>query len=59
MAQVNVYTRSYGTSRTGANLQETILTPTNDDPRLLNIASSVAKDLALLERRAEAEGFQI
>jgi outer membrane protein assembly factor BamB len=29
MAQVNVYTRSYDTSRTGANLQETILTPTN------------------------------
>src|SRR6202034_2725320 len=25
--QVNVYTRSYDTSRTGANLQETILTP--------------------------------
>ena len=29
MAQVNVYTRSYDTSRTGANLQETILTPAN------------------------------
>jgi hypothetical protein len=29
MAQVNVYTRSYNTSRTGANLQETILTPAN------------------------------
>ena len=28
-AQVNVYTRSYDTSRTGANLQETILTPQN------------------------------
>ncbi len=27
MAQVNVYTRSYDTERTGANLQETILTP--------------------------------
>ena len=30
-----------------------------DDPRLLKIASSVVKDLALLERRAKAEGFQI
>jgi hypothetical protein len=30
-----------------------------DDPRLLKIASSVAKDLALLERRAKAEGFQV
>src|ERR1700678_682462 len=27
--QVNVYTRSYDNSRTGANLQETILTPAN------------------------------
>ena len=27
--QVNVYTRSYDTSRTGANLQETILNPAN------------------------------
>jgi hypothetical protein len=30
-----------------------------DAPRLLKITSSVAKDLALLERRAQAEGFQI
>ena len=30
-----------------------------DDPGLLKIASSVAKDLALLERRAKAEGFQV
>jgi outer membrane protein assembly factor BamB len=29
MPQVNVYTRSYDTSRTGANLQESILTPAN------------------------------
>jgi hypothetical protein len=29
MAQVNVYTRSYDTARSGANLQETILTPAN------------------------------
>ena len=29
MAQVNVYTRSNDNSRTGANLQETILTPAN------------------------------
>ena len=29
MAQVNIYTKSYDTSRTGANLQETILTPAN------------------------------
>ncbi len=29
MAQVNVYTRSNNNSRTGANLQETILTPAN------------------------------
>jgi hypothetical protein len=29
-----------------------------DAPRLLKIASSVAMDLALLERRAKAEGFQ-
>ncbi len=32
VAQVNVYTRSYDTSRTGANLQETILTPANVNP---------------------------
>jgi hypothetical protein len=30
-----------------------------DDPRLLKIASSVAKDLTLLERRAKAEGFHV
>ena len=30
-----------------------------DDLLLLKIASSVAKDLALLERRAKAEGFQV
>jgi outer membrane protein assembly factor BamB len=29
MAQVNVYTRSYDNARSGANLQETILTPAN------------------------------
>ena len=29
MAQVNVYTRSYDNGRSGANLQETILTPAN------------------------------
>ena len=29
MAQVNVYTRSYDNARTGANLQETTLTPAN------------------------------
>jgi outer membrane protein assembly factor BamB len=29
VGQVNIYTRSYGNSRSGANLQETILTPTN------------------------------
>ncbi len=29
VAQVNVYTRSYDTSRTGANLQETVLSPAN------------------------------
>ena len=28
-----------------------------DEPRLLKIASSIAKDLALLERRARAEGY--
>jgi hypothetical protein len=30
-----------------------------DDPRLLKIAASVVKDLAFLERRARAEGFQL
>ena len=30
-----------------------------DDPRLLKIASSVARDLAFLQRRAMAEGFQV
>jgi hypothetical protein len=30
-----------------------------DDPRLLKIASSSALDLAFLERRAQAEGFQV
>jgi hypothetical protein len=29
IAQLNVYTRSYDNARTGANLQETILTPAN------------------------------
>jgi hypothetical protein len=29
------------------------------DPRVLKIASSSALDLALLERRAKAEGFQV
>ncbi len=32
LAQVNFYTKSYDTSRTGANLQETILTPANVNP---------------------------
>ena len=32
LAQVNVYMRSYNTSRTQANLQETILTPQNVSP---------------------------
>jgi hypothetical protein len=32
LAQVNVYMRSYDTSRTTANLQETILTPQNVNP---------------------------
>jgi hypothetical protein len=31
----------------------------HDNPGLLKIASLVAKDLALLERRARAEGFQV
>jgi hypothetical protein len=31
----------------------------HDDPRLLKIASLVDKDLALLERRAKAEGFEV
>lgn len=31
-AQVNVYTRSYDLSRTGANLNETVLTPANVNP---------------------------
>jgi hypothetical protein len=30
-----------------------------DDVRLLSAASSVAKDLAFLERRARVEGFQV
>jgi hypothetical protein len=30
-----------------------------DDPRSLNIASMVSNDLAFLERRAKAEGFQV
>jgi hypothetical protein len=30
-----------------------------DDPRRLKFVSSVEKDLAFLERRAQAEGFQI
>src|ERR1700728_2215828 len=32
VAQVNVYTRSYDNARTGANLQETVLTPANVNP---------------------------
>ena len=31
-AQVNLYVRGYNASRTGANLQETILTPANVNP---------------------------
>jgi hypothetical protein len=30
-----------------------------DDPRLLKIASLSGMDLALLERRGKAEGFQV
>jgi hypothetical protein len=30
-----------------------------DDPRFLKIASLVTNDLAILERRAKAEGFQV
>ena len=44
----NVENRSIGSSGTG-----------QDDPGLSTIAWSVAKDLALLERRARSEGFQI
>jgi hypothetical protein len=44
----NAENRSIGSSGTG-----------QDDPGLSTIAWSVAKDLALLERRARSEGFQI
>ena len=44
----NAENRSIGSSGTG-----------QDEPGLSTIASSVAKDLALLERRARSEGFQI
>ena len=44
MAQVNIYTKSYDTSRTGANLQETILTPANVNPNSFGKLFTVPTD---------------
>jgi Bacterial Ig-like domain (group 3)/MBG domain (YGX type)/PQQ enzyme repeat len=44
LAQVNVYTRSYDNSRTGANLQETILTPANVNSTNFGKLFTVATD---------------
>ena len=44
MAQVNFYTKSYDTSRTGANLQETILTPANVNPTTFGKLFTVPTD---------------
>jgi hypothetical protein len=44
MAQVNIYTKSYDTSRTGANLQETILTPANVNPKSFGKLFTVPTD---------------
>jgi len=44
IAQVNVYTRSYDPARTGANLQETILTPANVNSNTFGKLFTVATD---------------
>jgi hypothetical protein len=44
LAQVNVYTRSYNPGRTGANLQETILTPANVNSKTFGKLFTVPTD---------------
>jgi hypothetical protein len=44
LAQVNVYTRSYNLGRTGANLQETILTPANVNSKTFGKLYTVPTD---------------
>jgi hypothetical protein len=44
LAQVNVYTRSYNLGRTGANLQETILTPANVNSKTFGKLFTVPTD---------------
>ena len=44
LAQVNIYTRSYDLGRTGANLQETILTPANVNSKTFGKLFTVPTD---------------
>jgi hypothetical protein len=44
LAQVNVYTRSYDLGRTGANLQESILTPANVNSKTFGKLATIPTD---------------
>ena len=59
MAQVNVYTRSYDTARTGANLQETILTPANVNPTSFGKLFTVKTDGEIYAQPLYVSGLAI
>src|ERR1700734_1953762 len=59
MAQVNVYTRSYDTARTGANLQETILTPANVNPTSFGKLFTVPTDGEVFAQPLYVSGLAI
>jgi MBG domain (YGX type)/Bacterial Ig-like domain (group 3)/PQQ enzyme repeat len=59
MAQVNVYTRSYDTARTGANLQETILTPANVNPTSFGKLFTVPTDGQVFAQPLYVSGLAI
>ena len=59
MAQVNVYTRSYDTARTGANLQETILTPANVNPTSFGKLFTVKTDGEVFAQPLYVSGLAI
>ena len=59
MAQVNVYTRSYDNARTGANLQETILTPANVNPTSFGKLFTVQTDGEIYAQPLYVSGLAI